>query len=195
MLGEDLKKRLFKAEVILIVALVIAIPLIFFKPSITGFVPSDLFKQTLDFTVSDSKALDLKSTTGEPIYISSLSLSGEVTGSGDVAIYLRNKATGEKVLVYTNVGQARAKKDLITGAAIGPPEVKAVKGDSITIEDGAKLSWPGDMGLSSAGTFVNTCIESCYLTPERFTNQEFEMQVFVEPGTAVKITEIFYTLG
>ena len=194
MLDANFKKNLFKAEIIFIIALVIVLPLIFFKPSITGYVPSDLFKQTLDFTLSESSVLDVRSSSDQPIYISSLSLSGEVIGEGDVAIYLSNKA-GERVLVYTNVGQAKSQPNLITGAAIGPATAEATTGDSILIEHGETLSWPGDMGPSSSGDFVNTCIESCYLDPEQFTSPEFEIQVYVEPRTTVKITEIFYTLN
>jgi len=194
MLDKDFKRNLFRAEVILIVALIIVIPLALFKPSITGFVASDLFRQNLNFTVDKSQALDVKSSDGELLYISSLSLSGDVTGNGDAAIYLSNK-DGEKVLVYTNIGQAKSRSNSITGAAIGTQTAtQALDKDSLILDYGKELSWPGDMGAGSPGAFVNTCINSCYLDPNKFTSKEFELQVFVEPGTKVKITEIFYTI-
>ena len=198
MLSEPFKKKLYRTEIILIIALVIVIPLALFHPSITGYVPSDLFKQTLNFTLDKSQALNLKAD-GQPVYISSLSLSGDVKGDGDVAIYLNNKL-GEKVLVYTNVGQTNARPNLITGAAIGSKltgggiGADSIPDGSILIDYGRELPWPGDMGSSAPGSFVNTCVESCYLNPEQFTQSEFELQVFVEPGTTVKITEIFYTI-
>jgi hypothetical protein len=195
MLDKDFKRNLFKVEVILIVALIIVIPLALFKPSITGFVASDLFRQNLNFTVDKSQALDITSVSGQQVFISSLSLSGEVIGPGGVAIYLSNKA-GEKVLVYTNIGQAKSKPNFITGAAIGAEtEVQAAKGDSILLNYGRELTWPGNIGIGSPGAFVNTCAQSCYLDPNKFTSKDFELQVFVEPGTKVKITEIFYTIG
>jgi hypothetical protein len=194
MLDKDFKRNLFRTEVILIVALIIVIPLALFKPSITGFVASDLFRQNLNFTVDKSQALDITSVSGQQVYISSLSLSGEVIGPGSVAIYLSNDA-GEKVLVYTNVGQAKARNNIITGAAIGAEtEVEAAEGDSILLDYGKELTWPGDIGTGSPGEFVNTCVQSCYLDPNKFMSKDFELQVFVEPGTKVKITEIFYTI-
>ena len=196
MLDKDFKRNLFRTEVILIVALIIVIPLALLdKPSITGFVASDLFRQNLNFTVDKSQALDITSVSGQQVYISSLSLSGEVIGSGSVAIYLSNKA-GEQVLVYTNVGQAKARNNMITGAAIGAKtDVQAAKGDSVMLNYGRELTWPGSLGIGSPGEFVNTCAQSCYLDPNKFMSKDFELQVFVEPGTKVKITEIFYTIG
>jgi len=197
MLPEKHTSNLRKFEYIFIVVLIIAIPLIFFRPSVTGFVASDTKAQILNIVLSDSQAFDLKSTSGEPIYISSFSMSGDITGEGDAAVYLVNGAT--RSLVYSNVGQKR-KPSLITGAATGIAAAHAVEieqnNQSIIVEEGKKLTWPGNLGENSAsGSFTAVCMDSCYLDASNFTANNFELQVFVEPGTTFKLQEILYTIG
>lgn len=198
MLSEDAKKNIRRFEFIFIIILIIAVPLIFFKSSITGFVSSDTKAQVLNIDFTESKSLQLVST--EPVYVSSFSISGEITGEGDVAVYLTN---GEaKSLVYTNVGQKK-KAPLITGAATGiaagyaAEETKNTTNEiSLVINEGKNLSWPGDLGANSAsGSFTSVCIDSCYLESGAFTSNSFELEVFVEPGTTFKLQEIFYTIG
>jgi hypothetical protein len=197
MLQEEHKKGLRKFEFIFIIILIVAVPLLFFRPSITGFVASDTKAQILNMVFTESQALDLKSVAGEPVYISSFSISGEIKGDGDVAIYLANSNT--RSLVYTNVGQKKMPS-LITGVATGIAAAHAVEvvqnNESLSIEEGKKLSWPGNLGENSAsGSFTAVCVDSCYLDAADFTANNFELQVFVEPGTTFKLQEVLYTIG
>lgn len=195
MLPDSAKKNLRKFEYVFIIALIVVIPLLFFKSSITGFIASDAQRQILNVNFADSQTLNLKSSSGEPFYISSFSISGEITGEGDVAVYL--KQGDARSLVYTNVGQIK-KTPLITGQATGTPVASADVAESggLLLEEGAKLSWPGDLGENSAsGSVTAVCMDSCYLSPDDFTASTFELQVFVEPGTTFKLQEIFYTIG
>ncbi len=197
MLQEEHKKGLRKFEFIFIIILIVAVPLLFFRPSITGFVASDTKAQILNMVLTESQAINLKSAVSEPVYISSFSISGDITGSGGVAIYLVN---GDKrSLVYTNVGQSK-RPSLITGVATGVAAAHAVEIEqanmSLLIDEGRKLSWPGSLGENPAsGSFTAVCMDSCYLDVADFTANNFELQVFVEPGTTFKLQEVLYTIG
>ncbi len=192
----DSESKLRKYEFIFIIAAIIAVPLLFFGTSMTGFVASDTKAQILNMEFTESQALDLKSASSEPIYISSFSLSGETKGEGDVAIYLANG--NSRSLVYTNVGQ-KEKPSLITGTATGIPAAHAVEVEqnaSLLIDEGKKLDWPGNLGENSAsGSVTAVCMDSCYLSSGEFTSANFELQVFVEPGTTFKLQEVLYTIG
>jgi hypothetical protein len=197
MLQEEHKKGLRKFEFIFIIILIVAVPLLFFRPSITGFVASDTKAQILNMVLTESQAINLKSAISVPVYISSFSISGDIMGSGGVAVYLVN---GDKrSLVYTNVGQNN-RPSPITGAATGVAAAHAVEIEqtnmSILLEEGRKLSWPGSLGENPAsGSFTAVCMDSCYLNANEFTANDFELQVFVEPGTTFKLQEILYTIG
>jgi hypothetical protein len=190
------KVKLHKIELAFIIILIIALPLLFFKSSITGFVASDTRAQILNLEFTDSQALNLKSTSNEPIYISSFSLSGEIKGEGDVAVYLRQGY--KESLVYTNVGQ-KQKVSPITGMATSIPAAHAVvieQNASLMIEKGRKLEWPGDFGENSAsGSVTAVCMNSCYLNADEFTANNFELLVYVEPGTIFNLQEVLYTFG
>ncbi len=196
MLSNNAKKNLQRFEYVFIIILIVAVPLLFFRPSITGFVASDTKAQILNMEFTGSQALDLKSASGEPIYISSFSISGETKGEGDVAIYLTNG--NSRSLVYTNVGQ-KEKPSLITGTATGISAAHAVEVEqnaSLLIDEGKKLDWPGNLGENSAsGSVTAVCMDSCYLSSGEFTSANFELQVFVEPGTTFKLQEVLYTIG
>jgi competence protein ComGC len=196
MLTDESRKKVHQLELMFIVILIIAVPLLFFRPSLTGFVASDTKAQILNMVFTESQALELKSASASPIYMSSFSLSGEIIGDGNVAVYLANGQT--RSLVYTNVGQKK-KASPLTGAATGIAAAHAVEVEqntSISIEEGKKLSWPGSFGENSAsGSVTAVCIDSCYLSADTFTSDNFELQVFVEPGTTFKLQEVLYTIG
>ena len=198
MLLENTKKHIHRFEFIFIVILIIAVPLLFFNSSITGFVASDTKAQVLNYNFTESQALDIKSPFGGPVYISSFSISGDVIGDGGVAVYLTTKDT--ESLVYTNAGSRKRNPSLITGTATGITAAYAVKmeqnNESLLIEGGRKLNWPGKLGENSAsGSFTAVCIDSCYLDSTNFTADSFELQIFVEPGTIFNLQEILYTIG
>ena len=195
MLSENAKKNLHRFEYVFIIILVVAIPLFFFRPSVTGFVASDTKAQILNMDFTESQALTLTSGN-ESVYISSFSISGDIKGDGDVAVYLASSAA--RSLVYTNTGQQK-KASPITGMATGIPAahaVEVVESGGLLVEEGKKLDWPGNLGENSAsGSVTAVCVDSCYLSANDFTASNFELQVFVEPGTTFKLQEILYTIG
>jgi competence protein ComGC len=196
MLTDESKKKVHQLELMFIVILIIAVPLLFFKPSLTGFVASDTKAQILNMVFTESQALELKSASASPVYVSSFSLSGEIIGNGDVAVYLANGET--RSLVYSNVGQKK-KASPLTGAVTGIAAAHAVEVEqngTLVIDAGRKLSWPGDFGENSAsGSVTAVCMDSCYLSADTFTASNFELQVFVESGTTFKLQEVLYTIG
>jgi len=188
------KKILHRIELAFIVILLIALPLVLFRSSITGFVSSDTRAQVLNITFNESQTLNLISSSDEPIYINFFSMSGDVIGDGDVVVYLANKNTSALSLVYTNIGQKKGAP-LITGMAVAQGG-NNLKPGTLLIEPGQKLDWPGSSGQNSAsGSFTAVCMDSCYLDAGNFTSKNFELGVFVEPGTIFKLQEIYYTIG
>lgn len=188
------KKILHRIELAFIIILIIALPLVLFRSSITGFVSSDTKAQVLNVTFNESQTLNLISPPGGPVYINFFSISGDVIGDGIVAVYLANKDTNAWSLVYTNIGQKK-KAPLITGMAVAQGKGNLQPG-TLLIEQGRKLDWPGSSGENSAsGSFTAVCMDSCYLNVDDFTSKNFELRVFVEPGTIFKLQEIYYTTG
>jgi hypothetical protein len=183
-----------RIELTVVLLLIIALPLLFFRSSVTGFVSSDTKAQILNMTFGESQSVNLISADGAA-YINFFSISGEVIGDGSIAIYLVNKDNDAHSLVYTNVGQKK-KAPLITGMAAAYAEENDMQSGNLILEQGQKLDWPGSLGENSAsGSFAAVCMESCYLSQDMFTSDNFELQVYVEPGTILKLQEIFYTVG
>jgi hypothetical protein len=74
--------------------------------------------------------------------------------------------------------------------------VEVVEAGGLLVEEGKKLDWPGNLGENSeSGSVTAVCIDSCYLDAGDFTAGNFELQIFVEPGTTFKLQEILYTIG
>lgn len=196
MMSDNTKKSLRRFEYVFVIVLIVAVPLLFFRPSITGFVASDTKAQILNMNFTESQALNLASNNGS-IYISSFSISGEVIGDGGIAIYLVNDKN-TRSLVYSNVGQKK-KVSPLTGAATGiaaAHAVEVIQEGGLVIEEGEKLQWPGKIGENYAsGSVTAVCIDSCYLSSDDYTASSFKLQIFVEPRTTFKLQEILYTIG
>jgi hypothetical protein len=190
---------------LIIVAIVLA-PLLIFGSSITGFIAVDSKTQILNMTFTESQALNIKSQNNEQVHLSSLSISGEVIGNGKVIVYIAN---GDKrALVYTNVNKKKTVPP-ITGAFSGTAITYKINNrnlgrntSDLIFELGRKLDWqinPTSFDESSKnsanGSFTSICINSCYLNPADFTASNFELQIFVEPGTLFNLKEITYILG
>jgi hypothetical protein len=194
MLHDKHKNKLYAIEVTVVVLLILALPLLFFKPSITGFVASNTFAQPIDIALSESQMIMLKSSA--QIKLSSFLVSGEIIGDGAVAVYLSNSA-GKDVLVYTNTIMDERRSNLITGFSIGAAHAQEAPDEVIVldIEPGQKLPWDGSLGsAANSDPFTNVCIDSCFLNSDEFAGTEFGLKAYVEPGTTLMITEIFFTL-
>jgi len=156
--------------------------LIFSKPSITGFVPTSTYSQGLDIMADSSQRFILKSPTGQPLGINSLSLSGVVSGSGLVNIYLSDGQT--KLLAFSNKEKIESAMQHITGLAVA----------NIIVEPGQRIdlieSVPDGYKTTSGG-FQNECMETC-LIDINLGSQAF-LDIIVEPGTSVKLTELRFT--
>jgi len=188
------KETLYKIELVFIISLIVALPLIFFKPSITGFVSSDIQRTPLNLTLEESKIIQMHTQSNQSVALDYLSMSGEIIGDGDVAVYLSNGK--DKLLIYSNMGKP-SKPNLITGFATGPTASgKGKFNDDMILEIGESLQWPGDMGFSTGGgSFGRTCLETCFLDPQAWTNNTWQILAYVQPGTKLKITEISFTVS
>lgn len=156
--------------------------LLFSKPSITGFVPTATYSQGIDLKVDTSQRFVLKSPTGQPLGIASLALSGVVKGNGLVNIYLSDGKT--KLLAYSNRQKTQSAMQHITGLAVA--NVLVVPGEKLdlieTVPDGYK---------TASGGFQNECIETCLLDIN--LGAQAYLDVIVEPGTSVDLTELRFT--
>ncbi|MCX6774794.1 MAG: hypothetical protein NTY99_01745 [DPANN group archaeon] len=193
------KKNIYKVELAIIIVLVMAIPLILIKPSLTGFVSSDVQRQAIDLNLDGSKVIHMHTASMQPFALDYLSVSGEIVGDGDAAVYLRN-SKGDLLMVYSNIGKP-AKKDLITGFAVSSGAAASdtsnqVINETMVLGDGESIAWPGDLGFSTGGgSFGRTCLETCFLDPASWTGNSWDIVAYVEPGTQLKITELSYTLS
>jgi hypothetical protein len=193
------KENIYKVELALVIVLVIAVPLIMIKPSLTGFVSSDVQRQAIDLALGESKVIHMHTESMQPFALDYLSVSGDIIGDGDVAVYLRN-SQGDSLMVYSNIGKP-AKPNLITGFAVSngaaaEPTASDQINETMVLDTGESIAWPGDLGFSTGGgSFGRTCLETCFLDPESWRGNNWDILAYVEPGTNLKITEISYTLS
>ena len=69
---------------IAICLLLVAVLMLFKNPSITGHFSADFRSQTLNLAMGKSQNYMLTAISQEPFYITSLRISGEITGDGNV---------------------------------------------------------------------------------------------------------------
>lgn len=162
---------------------IIFFTLLFSKPNITGFVPAETFSQKLNIDVLSSQRFVLSSE--DVLSLSSLSMSGAVSGSGLVNVYLADGSA--KWLVFSNKKKKSSSLEHITGLAVG----------DLNIAPGEKLnrieSLP-DGYITRDGSFSNECVETCVLDPGLFSTSSLFLDVIVEPGTSFHVSEIRFSL-
>ena len=161
---------------------IIFFTLLFSKPNITGFVPAEVFSQRLDIDVQSSQRFVLTADEGV-LKLSSLSLSGSVIGDGLVNVYLSDGTA--KWLVFSNKRRQGSSLEHITGLValdIAPAE-KINKIESLP---------PGYVAQS--GVFNNECVETCVLDSSLFSRPVLFMDVIVEPGTSLHISELRFSV-
>lgn len=162
----------------LVVTGVLVGALFFTDAGITGYVPTAIQSQSLDITVSESQRFALKSL--DEVKFSSLAVSGSIEGSGLVNIYLTDDK--HRLLVHSNKRKRGSSMEQITGLM------------TLDIEPGPRLntieSLPEGYETES-GPFVSMCRETCVLDEGMFEGPVF-LDVVVEPGTVVSISEIHF---
>lgn len=153
------------------------------KANITGFVPAESFSQKLDMDVESSQRFVISSEAGA-LKLSSLSMSSIVYGDGLVNVYLSDGVT--RWLVFSNKKRQGSSFEHITGMAVS----------SLDIAPGEKLdkieSLP-DGYTTRSGAFPNECIETCVLDPGLFARSSLYLDVILEPGTSLHISEIRFS--
>jgi len=152
------------------------------KPTITGFVPTATYSQGLDIDIQESQRFILSASEGT-LKLSSLWLSGDVGGQGLVDIYLTDVT--KKSLVYSNKRKKQTAFEQITGLATS----------ELIIEPGQKLTTIdtlSDSYKTQSGTFTNVCIETCVIDETLYNKKNLYLDVIVEPGTSVHISELTF---
>lgn len=166
-----------------IVAGIILGALLLGKPSITGFVPTETYSQQLDIDVFESQRFVLSSVDNSVLHLSALGVSGRVDGNGLVNVYLSDGSA--KWLVFSNRKREGSSMSQITGLAV------------LKIESGQKLdrieSLPAGYSVVS-GPFQNTCLETCVLPDDLLQKSMLYLDVIVEPGTSVHISELYFSV-
>jgi len=198
-LSRRTKETIKQAEIAIGVVAIFILALVFFGSSgsrITGFVPAELALENLNIVLDKSTAFELSSATGLPVYLRNFRISGDIIGSGSVAIYIKD--SGRDYLVFTNIGHRDTKMNLITGitgAAIGPSPMEPEEGKGLTLKEKETLA---DLKPTKepvkTGLFESECVESCYLPLAEFNQTSFTLSVYLESGTTLKLTKIYYTI-
>ncbi len=163
----------------LVFAAIVAV-LLLSKPSITGFVPAEVFSQDLNVEVKESQRVVLKSA--EPLSLSALSISGQVTGFGLVNVYLTDGY--KRLLVYTNRHKTGSSMEQITGMAGLQLEAAEALYEVESLPDGY---------VTRTGVFRTECVETCVLDKELFAGRDVFLDVVLEPGTVLKISRVQFS--
>lgn len=167
-----------------VVFTIIIVTLFLGKPSITGYVSTETFTQPLDIDVSESQRFALSAESGEFLRLSSFSMAGSVVGNGLVNVYLTDGA--RKWLAFSNRRKEGSSMDQITGMAVS--ELNIEPGDKLnrieTLPDGYQ---------TRSGAFQNECLETCVLDEELFNKSQLYLDIIIEPGTSLHVSEIRYS--
>lgn len=204
----DKKFQTSAGFVLIIVFLIVAwsAVLISSNPSITGHVPANIYTQNLNLVINESQNFLLTSDNLEPFVITSFKISGNITGNGQVKIYI-DTGRGQKILVYDNIVQkkdAQAGLSEITGS-ITDKSVKNVTGKNTGKDDKWLVIKPiktllekeafdevSDEEILVKGDFNRQCIETCLIRMEISRKIAYRLIFLVENGTVLKINEIVY---
>lgn len=175
------RSNLYKAEFIVALSLLAIVMVSVYRPSMTGYVPSNVLTQQLDLVVDSSQSYRL--TTSDRFI--SFALSGSVAGNGAVYVWLDNKAgaADSKILLWTNVRPASP----LTGA-------KYITGLAIDIGPGQEIPNLGPQNAETwSGIFVNECMDTCLISPAWQTGS-YDLVFQLEEGTTLNVDGISYIL-
>ena len=199
---EQSKKKIHQIEIIAaVVLLLVSIASFFPKPGITGYVSIVSKKQKIDLTIANSQSYILTTRSQEPMYLTSLKLSGEVIGDGIAKAYI--SAKDQKILIYSNVIKKGKGLDTVTGMSkitgnVVEVDAKDEAGEDLVIEHLENIELESQKiakdELLSKGNFEDACVDSCFI--EMLLNKDIAYQLlfYVEEGTILNINEIVYTI-
>jgi len=199
---EQSKKKIHQIEIIAaVVLLLVSIASFFPKPGITGYVSIESKKQKIDLTIANSQSYILTTRSQEPMYLTSLKLSGEVIGDGIAKAYI--SAKDQKILIYSNVIKKGKGLDTVTGMSkitgnVVEVDAKDEAGEDLVIEHLENIELESQKiakdELLSKGNFEDACVDSCFI--EMLLNKDIAYQLlfYVEEGTILNINEIVYTI-
>lgn len=198
---ESTKKKIHQFEIMAaILLLLISVVTFFPKPGITGFVSVETKKQKIDLSIANSQSYILTTNSYEPMYLTSLKISGNVIGDGIAKAYIATK--DQKILIYSNtfkegggLGSITGMKE-ITGNVIGVDAEQQTESDLI-IEHLENIELELDIDQDetpSSGTFDNICRDSCFIEILLQEGIAYQLLFYVEEGTILNINELIYTI-
>lgn len=159
----------------IVVVSILVLALALGKPSITGFVPTEIVSQQLDIDVFESQRFVLSSDS--VLSLSTFAISGSSSG-GLVNVYLTDGIS--RWLVFSNRQKESSSMTQITGMVTG----------EFDIEPGEMLnsieSLPDGYTVRS-GVFSSECVETCIMS---FSANPAYLDVVMEPGASLHISEI-----
>ena len=202
----------FKIQIFVASASILAFLVFTFnKPSITGHVSANFYRQNLSLEMDHSQNFLLTSDNIEPYFITSLQLSGEILGNGQVKIYIDN-GKGQRLLVYENIIRKGTSSGGFSGitasGGLSGISGNAVKeGDNSAKENNDKwlIVKPINVLLEketfnkldandklTSGTFSQKCMESCTISMEISRSVAYRLVFLVEKGAVLKINELSF---
>lgn len=184
---KNIHRRFSKVEFVIVLLFILFVLLIPYQPDIIGFSDVSIHRQSVNLAVEHSKGFVLQPRS--PVAITSLSVSGEVIGSGSASIYLLDKE-GNKYKVFSNEQKGMR---LITGfygdeSKIG--NTLEINEPILDIREGNPVSSAESVENAVPGEFYSACSDTCVLHGQ---SDAYELIAYVEPGTILFIKEIGYT--
>ena len=183
------------------------VPLNSGSPSVVGFVPLEVKSQPIDLFANEPASFILFSEKEEQFDLTSLRISGKVTGDGRAEILLDN-GQGQELMIYSNVKKKQG--NLITGMSVSddsqplpksaniqkvdPPQawLKITKDEKVQTE--GPVTELGDDKITVAGLFEHTCVDTCYMNMKMQKGLYYTLKVRVDPNTEVNINALTYIL-
>lgn len=193
---EETHQKIRKIQLFVAISLLLISTLVLFRdPTISGHFSADFRSQPVDLAIDHSQSYLLKTDSPEPIYITSLRLSGNVIGDGSVEIIIEDQ--DKEILVYKNVKDKEDGLSSITAMAVAPTEGVAENAlllEPVGIMDWAELAPISEDEEYSAGPFNNRCADTCFIEMPLSSELTYKLVFMVEPGTKLEITKITYIL-
>ena len=182
--------------------LLVAVLMLFKNPGITGHFSADFKSQTLSMAIDKSQSYMLTAVSQEPIYITSIRMSGEVVGNGNVEVFIDNNA-GQRLLLYRNVKKIEQGLSTVTGMLVGSDE-ESIEASSeqrlLVLKPLDQIEYRGaEISLSAkeeyvSGSFNNKCADTCFIEMTLSSEIGYKLIFNIEPGTMLKINKLIYTL-
>ena len=189
--------------VFILVVIIFAIP----NPSITGHGVLELNTQLVDLTISKNKDYYFTTNSKESFYVTSLKLTGEVTGDGQVSVYLQPN-NGQRLKMFSNIKKKDRGLTSITMVATGTQgKPKPIKVEQSTATNDKQLVIKPMTGYVRGngvfedlmqgqkleqGYFSEKCEDACLMNMEFSKTITHKIIVSVEPGTTLRINKITY---